>query len=321
MHKAKTGWQAFIAIAALGFGGASAVAMMGSGCAAIVGADSYKVGAESGGGAGAVAGTGGAAGSNGADASSVGGGTGGAAGRGGMTGSGGASGSGGAGTAGGNGTGGSVAGRDAAADAPPRGEAGPDGARIISGAGDAVCAPACTTAGLSCVRGSVGPSGICTYACSVATDCDVNHDCFAASDGASFPYSCLKLCPNNVCPARMFCLHVTDGDVCIPNDWPVLGLGDECSVDSQCISGMCARKPNGFCSRPCVPSDRCDDPSGNTVNSHGEYSWCVGSAGDAGPFSCVPGCDTLATVCSFYPGTTCRPVNDIDNFAVFVCTP
>ena len=261
------------------------VGIASSGCAVIVGADGYSVDK---GPTGPGGGTGGSQGS---------GGTGGTTG--GSTGSGGTMGKGGG----------------------PPADAGRDGP-LPMGAGETLCTGNTCPAGQSCLVTAFSPPGLCTYSCDTLA-CDAQHDCVHSNRAADmFPNSCVKKCPAGVpCPSGLLCVPIMTGPVCLPLGWfDGLGIGDDCFVDDQCLSGICRNKPNGWCTKPCGPADPlCAHDSVNFPNRNGEVNWCVTNSGS---LSCVPGCDGFPLeTCKLYPGTTCRSITDVTNTAAMACLP
>jgi hypothetical protein len=203
---------------------------------------------------------------------------------------------------------------------PPR-DAAPDA--LPTGAGESVCSSTCAGSGLACTQGTLGATGLCTYSCARNTDCALDHECVVVGDGTSFPSSCFKMCTNRVCPSGMFCWVESGDGVCTPTDWQVRGVGDDCTEDAQCITGLCMNGPNGWCTRPCSANDLCEHYAGinppDYRTNHDENNWCMQVS--AGTDVCVPSCDFSPLDCNFYPGTTCRQLTDIDGFAVGVCLP
>jgi hypothetical protein len=187
------------------------------------------------------------------------------------------------------------------------------------GSGETLCTTSCAGAGLTCQHTALGPSGLCTYLCNDVSECDTTHDCIGSSDATSrFNYACVKRCPTNVCPASMTCVPLPTGPVCLPTDWLPhdLGLGDDCLQDEQCTSHQCVNKPNGWCSRPCQSLDLCSHDATDDMNYYGEYNWCINVLGG---YKCTPGCSRDSADCANYPGTTCKMVTDIDGFDPYVC--
>lgn len=258
-----------------------------SGCAAVVGADGYQVDKSGSGGSGTSGGSGGA--------------TGGSAGKGGT---GGATGGSGGATGGTGGTGGTP---------PPP-----------TGFGETICSGATCPTGQSCLNTAYSPPGLCTVPCVDASTCGTGHDCVGSMDASDmFPFSCVKLCSSSSpCPANLLCVQLgSGGSVCLPTGWlDELGIGDDCVVDAQCLSGQCRNKPNGWCSKPCGAADSlCAHDAVDFPNRNNELNWCVTNGGAQ---TCVPGCDINGTTtCSFYPGTTCRAVTDITGSMQKACLP
>ena len=265
--------------------------LVATGCAAIVGADDYKVdpnattgSGASGGSGGSTVGTGGRGGSAGTAIpdGGTGGSTGGAAGA--TGGKGGTSGTGGAPTGGAAGTGG-TAGAGA------------------TGSGESICTGATCPAGQTCLMTFYSPPGLCTTSCAT-TACDAQHLCVFSDDPSDmFPASCLKKCTTRgaTCPPGLLCLPTNTENLCFPTGW----------VDN---------KPNGWCAKPCGAADAlCAHDSTNFPNRNGELNWCVSNAG---ALTCVPGCDSDMTICPIvYPGTACKAIVDITGSAQYACLP
>ncbi len=319
-----------------------------SGCAAIVGADGYSVGdGGSGGTGGSTGGAGGGADGGKSDAATggtggatggTGGGKGGSAGTGGATGgTGGATGgtggaTGGTGGATGGtggatgGTGGATGGTGGATGGTGGTSPPPDGGPPPTGLGETIC----NTGGAACPAGQVcqgtgfSPPGLCTQMCQTAATCGAGHDCVGSMEPADmFPFVCVKQCSGSVaCPTNFLCVSLSSGGaVCLPTGWlDELGVGDDCVVDEQCVSGTCRNKPNGWCSKPCGPADSlCAHSASQFENRNGELNWCVSNGGAQ---TCVPGCDlNNNTTCALYPGTTCRIVTDIGGTMQRACLP
>jgi hypothetical protein len=100
-----------------------------------------------------------------------------------------------------------------------------------------------------------------------------------------------------------------------------IGIGDPCSTDAACESGICYRPggPPGFCTTTCSVSfdAACSGSSSGGQNASGEYVYCMPFGGGG---RCFPGCVNSPTVCSKFLGVTCTSVKDIANYGGKVCT-
>jgi hypothetical protein len=190
--------------------------------------------------------------------------------------------------------------------------------------GESVCMGNTCPTGQQCVMTSFSPPGICGAACPSGSGCDAQHDCVGSTDPTvTFPNTCLKRCTVAApCPANMICIEISTGEsVCMPLGWDdELGIGDNCVVDAQCVSGTCRNKPNGWCSKSCGAADAlCAHDATDFPNRTGELNWCVSTQGAN---LCVPGCDTGGSdTCAVYPGTTCKPITDITGDMQKACLP
>jgi hypothetical protein len=194
----------------------------------------------------------------------------------------------------------------------------PSGSSV--GAGEALCDTTCTGPGLVCQHSTFGTKGLCTYGCVDDSGCASDHVCIGATDPAdNFPASCLVKCVTT-CPSGMFCGKIDlVGTVCVPTDWFGGGVGDECTDDPECKSGMCRNKPAGWCSKPCgVGNSLCATDDTNVSNTHGEVNWCTDNLGG---IACVPGCTLDDADCQFYPGTTCMAITDVTGSMARACLP
>ena len=196
---------------------------------------------------------------------------------------------------------------------------GSTGSSMPAGAGEGLCETTCAGPGLMCQHSSFGTTGLCTYGCADDSACASDHLCIGAKDAAdTFPNSCLVKC-TTTCPSGMFCGALDVGNVCVPTDWFGAGVGDECTDDPQCKSGMCRNKPDGWCSKPCGVGDSlCETDDANLTNAHGEVNWCTNNLGG---IACVPGCTLDAADCQFYPGTSCKTITDVTGSVEMACLP
>lgn len=149
--------------------------------------------------------------------------------------------------------------------APPRDQGEP--CQVDSDCGDGIC---------------LDDAGVrfCARACEAAEDCDdafhcrgsrcipgaleeiggaclENGDCSAGFCAAQGERSwCTGFCESiDDCPLGFSCSAAGDSNICTPANGL---LGDECTIDDECISGLCALGPVGsVCSRFCGPELAC----------------------------------------------------------------
>jgi hypothetical protein len=274
--------------------------LLAIGCANVIGAGDYQVGATGGGGpapgAGGSLGTGGKGGAGGVAGGGLAGG--------GLAGGGLAGGFGGFGIGGFGGFGGF----GGAAGGP-------------ASSGDSVCGSILPCAGgLTCAMNpvSISTTGVCVEPCTAS--CPSGQQCITLD-----PPGCMRDCGSATCSLLMDCVAVGTAPeiykVCAPKDWyPRGGLGDVCRANAQCNSGNCtgdAVNP-GWCTDACDLDPTCAGGYGSTgwENPFGEYNWCVQNT--AGADVCTPAC-FFASSCDNYPGSTCVTKTTTTGYTEDVC--
>jgi len=130
--------------------------------------------------------------------------------------------------------------------------------------GDA-CTRSCTTDG-DCPMGNRCSSGVCVSGapvppggpCTDALECEDTAPVCADVDGATI---CVAECPTGACADGNVC----EEGLCLP---PGLGLGESCTDNPECRTGICA----GTCTRVCEVESEC--PEGFGCYAAGEVSGC-----------------------------------------------
>jgi hypothetical protein len=200
------------------------------------------------------------------------------------------------------------------------------GCSAPKGSGQATCENSQSCGGgMACEHATVGTSGICAAGCQLDSDCAKGHSCISGRQ-IGFASSCLQQCSTvSDCAAEFDCVTISGGKkVCVPFDWESQsqpqpppqankGIGDVCTSNSECASGMCA----GWCTAACSPTNAgCyGSHAGNVANQFGEVNWCMATTN--GDF-CFAAC-TNPSDCSNYPGTTCKQGMSVDGHSVSVC--
>jgi hypothetical protein len=132
-------------------------------------------------------------------------------------------------------------------------------------------------------------------------------------NGAWQTSTCVELCKAAGYDTFDSCGRDSSGkDVCLCKN-VVLGIGDPCTANSQCSSGICG----GWCSAACSWESDCDGRYSSGKNANGFYNACIKST--AGQFYCFPRCNATSD-CAKYPGTTCKSATNTLNQMFKICS-
>lgn len=119
-------------------------------------------------------------------------------------------------------------------------------------------------------------------------------------NGAWQTSTCVELCKAAGYDTFDSCGHDSSGkDACVCKN-VVLGIGDPCTTNGDCGSGMCN---HGWCSTTCSWESDCDGRYGSGKNANGFFNACIKSS--SGQRYCFPRCNATSD-CAKYPGTTCQ---------------
>jgi Trypsin len=117
--------------------------------------------------------------------------------------------------------------------------------------------------------------------CTDGAECD-SGVCLTDEDGTSGV--CTELCDETTaCPDGTECTQVNEKDsVCLPPEQGGGQLGDACTADGECASGLCAVSPegDGICTEECTGVFDCED--GFSCQEVEGGAVCLPSAGDPG---------------------------------------
>ena len=184
----------------------------------------------------------------------------------------------------------------------------------------------CNTAGTgfvaACACGTIptpdaGPSCQAT-----GSTCTVQGDCcsFLDGDGSCVDYGtgarCADGCSVDSDCNSGCCAVLTNGArACGPASACQGGIGDPCTSDTQCLSGLSCT--GTWCTTSCSSSlTDCPGLYSGERNSSGQLNWCVSAA--SGSDVCFPGCYSNAD-CAAFPGTSCRSTYTNAGTAITVC--
>ena len=169
----------------------------------------------------------------------------------------------------------------------------------------------------------------CTQSCDACSGdpaCKTAVDCMIKCNGDS---ACESACTTNLSSAsngRLMALLGNEG--CIAKSCNVAcgvgssaaGIGDPCSSDSECASGLCANGGSGpgWCSRTCSKNTDCASSSSSITDSHGELVWCLETTG--GQYACFPGCSSSSQCSSWYGAGSCVTGTAVNGATASVCS-
>ncbi len=146
----------------------------------------------------------------------------------------------------------------------------------LSEAGLSYCSHACTTDS-DCGRGDRFHcrDGLCVRGAlaSIGGGCIENGDCMddtfcATRTGVSW---CTTFCSDeNPCPEGFDCTAVGDSSICAPANGVV---GDACTVDDDCISGICST--GGVCTQECSSDAPCSGAFECVLSDDGTVAMCT----------------------------------------------
>jgi hypothetical protein len=198
-----------------------------------------------------------------------------------------------------------------AGDAAPN---GPPGTGTEAGS-DAGKAPVCTPQPSDSLCSQCGDTQCCAErtACKDSPACVALNDCEYDCNGDN---ACTAVC-NTQYPNAVPTLHAwydcSDNNCAICAEY---GVGDTCTTDSDCISGL--QCDLGVCTKTCTTDSDCagiDYSSG--LNQFGEHNYCLLSATNKS--YCFAGCALTAT-CAHYSDMQCIQVPDISGVSVPICS-
>ncbi len=185
------------------------------------------------------------------------------------------------------------------------GTTGVEGGGSADGASAAACGT--LTASDACGACELGSCCASILACSADTTCDPCLSSPTAACESNANFNAAVACVGVQCDA--VCSAGADGG-------GTANIGDKCSGDTDCASGICAGNAAGvglWCASLCTTSQQCGASSAGVAN-------VCGATTTAGQAVCFPTCTTTAQCQAFGASATCVSGQDVEGTTVTVCT-
>ncbi len=129
--------------------------------------------------------------------------------------------------------------------------------------------------GFACQTGAQPCAGSCQQSGALGDMCETNFDCTSGICATLGDLSfCTDFCSDTaLCPDNFTCTPAGDSSVCVPDGG---GLGAQCNVNTDCVSGICATEADRrYCTRICDEMTPCPpDTFACTPTSDGMTSVC-----------------------------------------------